>query len=461
MELADYLVVLRKYWISILAVTLIGVLAAAGVSLLITRTYTASTSVFLTVQSGDSAGELQQGSTYAENQVKSFAQVVTKPVVLDAVIKELSLPTTSTELANQVTASVPAGTAIIEVDVLGTNPELTCRIAEAIGRQLIAAVGELSPAGSGNSPSVKATIIAPPVVPTSPTSPRLGLNLTMGALLGLLIGLTQAMVRRQLDNTIVGEADAAAATGRSVVGAVTFDPAAGEHPLVFTDGAPSLRAEAYRRLRTNLQFLFVQTKNRSLVVTSSVAGEGKTTTALNLAFALADAGERVLLVDADLRLPKVASYLNLEGAAGLTTVLIGRAELRDVVQPVSANLDVLPAGQLPPNPAELLGSDEMSSLLALASQAYGYVVVDCAPTLAVTDSALLAQIAGGTLVVVGSRGVHRPELVASLAALESVDSNIMGLVLNKLRPDSGSGYGYRHYRQQYSARNADSGTRVG
>lgn len=456
MELADYLVVLRKYWISIVAVTLVGLLAAGGASLLMTRTYTASTSVFLTVQSGNTAGELQQGSTYAENQVKSFAQVVTKPVVLDPVIKQLSLATNSTKLADQVTASVPTGTAIIEIEVVGTDPELTTRITGAIGGQLIQVVGELSPTGIDNSQSVKATIIAPPVVPTTATSPRVTLNLALGGLLGLLIGFAQAVIRRRLDTTVADESDIAEVSDRSVVGVIAFDAEASEHPLVFANDSQSVRAEAYRRLRTNLQFLSVQTRNRSLVVTSSVAGEGKTTSAINLAFALADAGERVLLIDADLRRPKVATYLSLEGAAGLTTLLIGRAQLADLVQPVSERLDVLPAGQVPPNPAELLGSDEMANVLTLALHDYGYVIIDCAPTLAVTDSALLAQIAGGTLVVVGSEAVHKPELAASLEALESVDSHIMGLVLNKMRLDHTAGYGYHHYRQQYRARNVDS-----
>lgn len=458
MELADYLTVLRRYWLSIVAVTVIGVLAAAGATLLMTRMYTASTSVFLTVQSGNTAGELQQGSTYAENQVKSFAQVVTAPVVLDPVIMQLSLATDSTKLAEQVTASVPTGTAIIEIEVVGASPELTAKIADAIGKQLIQVVGELSPTGIDNAQSVKATMIAPPIVPVSPTSPRVTLNLALGGLLGLLAGFAQAVVRRRLDTTVADESDIADVTDRSVVGVIAFDADAGEHPLVFTNDSQSPRAEAYRRLRTNLQFLSVRTRNRSFVVTSSIAGEGKTTSAINLAFALADTGERVLLMDADLRRPKVATYLSLEGAAGLTTLLIGRAQLADLVQPVSERLDVLPAGQVPPNPAELLGSDEMANVLALALHDYSYVIIDCAPTLAVTDSALLAQIAGGTLVVVGSEAVHKPELAASLEALESVDSHIMGLVLNKMRLERGAGYGYHHYRQQYRARNLESAT---
>jgi len=457
MELADYLAILRKRWVSIVVIAVLGVAVAAGVSLLMTPTYTASTSLFLTVQSGNTAGELQQGSNYAENQVKSFAQVATKPVVLDPVIARLGLATTSTELAKDITASVPTGTAIIEIDVVNTSPELAARLANEIGAQLIVAVGDLSPSAADKSQSVKATTVEPALVPTTKTSPRVSLNLALGLLLGLLLGFAQAVLRDRLDTTITGEADVADVTNRSVVGVISFDPNASEHPLVFSGDSHSPRAEAYRRLRTNLQFLSIQANNRSVVITSSIPGEGKTTSAVNLAFALADAGDRVLLIDADLRRPKIADYLRLEGAAGLTTILIGRATLPDLVQPVSTHLDVLTAGEVPPNPAELLGSDEMKALLAQASREYSYVILDCPPTLAVTDSAVLAQVTGGTLVVVGSESVHKPELAASLEALESVDGRILGMVLNKVRAEGKSPYGYHQYHSQYLPRNADAG----
>lgn len=451
MELADYLLILRKHWISVVAVTLAGILLAGVVSLLMHPTYTASTSVFLTVQSGSSAGELQQGSTYAENQVKSFAQVVTAPAVLTPVIDKLGLQTTTTELAKKVTASVPTSTAIIEIDVVGTDPVQTAQITAAIGAQLVTVVGELSPTGSKDEQTVKATIIAPAIVPTEWTSPRVALNLALGALLGLLIGVGQAVIRDRMDTTVVAEDDLAEVTDRSVVGVVAFDTDAPEHPLVFAADSHSVRAEAYRRLRTNLQFLAVQSRNRSVVVTSSVQGEGKTTSSINLAFALADAGDRVLLIDADLRQPKVADYLNMEGSAGLTTLLIGQATLAEVVQPVgTGRLEVLPSGQVPPNPAELLGSIEMEEVLNTALASYDVVVIDTSPTLAVTDSAVLSQVAGGTLLIVGSGTVKKPELAASIEALEAVDSNIMGLVLNKVKVDRGGAYRYQHqYRHEY------------
>lgn len=153
-------------------------------------------------------------------------------------------------------------------------------------------------------------------------------------------------------------------TERPVLGTIAFDPGAVTQPLVLQVDPHSPRAEAYRRLRTNLQFLGLEEGKRSIVVTSSITGEGKTTSAINIASTLAMAGERVLIIDADLRRPQVAGYLQLEGSVGLTTVLIGDARLEDVVQPYGdTRMDVLTAGPVPPNPAELLGFDAMRQLV--------------------------------------------------------------------------------------------------
>lgn len=251
-----------------------------------------------------------------------------------------------------------------------------------------------------------------------------------------------------------------------MIGLISFDEDAAQHPLISEVDPHSPRAEAYRRLRTNLQFLKMEGQANSIVITSSIEGEGKTTTAINIASTLADAGESVLLIDADLRRPKVAGYLSLENAAGLTTVLIGRAGLTDVVQPYGrGNFHVLTAGNTPPNPAELLGSTAMERLLAEAAARYDVVLIDAPPLLPVTDAAVLSRFVGGSLVVVGSREVRRPQLAAALATLKAVDARILGLVLNKIRRDDEDRYSYGYsYRQGYghgeSAQITDAPQRV-
>ena len=450
MELRDYVAVLRKYWVSIVVLTVLGLVGATIVTLVTPPTYTARSAVFLAVRGGDSASELAQGATYATNQVRSYAQVATTPTVLQPVITNLQLETTPAELAESVTASIPTNTALIEIAVDDRDPELSARVAQAIGEQLVATVGQLSPADSNGKRAVVATIVTPATVPLEKTTPRTTLNLAVGLLAGLLAGFGQAMLRHTLDRSIRTEHDVVRATDHSVIAKVPFDPDAAEHPLVMFSDPHSLRAEAYRKLRTNLQFLNIAkgTSRRSFVVTSSIAEEGKSTTSINLASTIAEGGEKVLLIDADLRRSTVAKYLNIEGSVGLTTVLIGRASLDDVVQPIgTGTFHVVTAGEIPPNPAELLASDAMKQLLHEATTAYDTVVIDAAPLLPVTDAAILSTITSGALVVAASGVVTVPELEDAIDTLDQVNGTALGVVLNKAEVGSGNGY-YYHYSNE-------------
>lgn len=438
MGLTDYLQVLRKFWISIVALTLLGIAAGAAASLLATPTYTSSVSLYLTVQSGDSPAELSQGSSYTERQVKSFAQIAESPIVLQPVIDELGLSVSPAALAQQVSVTVPANTSILNVAVVDTDAQRAAATASAVGDQLIETVARVSPKDGTGKASVEANMIKPATVPSSWTTPKVFQNLALGLLLGLLVGVGQALLRTVLDTRVRNADDIAQITDVPIVGTIVFDAAAARTPLAVLDDRNSLRAEEYRRLRTNIQFLDAGSQGSSIAITSSVAAEGKTSTVLNVAIALAETGKRVLLMDADLRRPRVAQRLKIEGAVGLSTILVGRATLDDVTQPVHG-LDVLPAGQVPPNPSELLGSERMRALVQLAQQSYDYVLIDSAPLGPVADTAVLSSMIGGVVIVTGSGQVHAAELSDSIASVEAAEGKVLGMVLNKLRPeDSGT-----------------------
>ncbi|HJB10786.1 MAG TPA: CpsD/CapB family tyrosine-protein kinase, partial [Candidatus Brachybacterium merdavium] len=212
-------------------------------------------------------------------------------------------------------------------------------------------------------------------------------------------------------------------------------------------------AEAYRELRTNLRYLGMRCRLRSMLVTSSVKGEGKSVTSINLASTLARSGRRVLLIDADLRAPSLHRHLTLQSEAGLTTVLLGEAALDDVVQPVELDgLSVLTTGPAPPNPSELLDSDQMT-LLKAATARYDTLIVDSAPLLAVADRTALTQRVSGTLMVVGSGRVRRPHLAQALRKLEIVQLPILGIVLNRVPRRGLSAYSEPYGVPAESARN--------
>jgi receptor protein-tyrosine kinase len=200
--------------------------------------------------------------------------------------------------------------------------------------------------------------------------------------------------------------------------------------------------EAFRVLRTNMEFLDVDATSKAFVVTSSVPGEGKSTTATNAALAFAVAGRNVLLVDADLRRPQVAKLLGLVDNVGLTTVLAGQASVDDALQVhAESGLSVLASGAVPPNPAELLQSRAMQDLLDLLRDRFAVIVIDAPPLLPVTDAALLASEADGAVIVVRHGQTTKEQLRGAVDRLAGVDAQMLGVVFNMI-PERGAGYGY-------------------
>ncbi|GAA4415521.1 polysaccharide biosynthesis tyrosine autokinase [Georgenia halophila] len=434
MELRDYVTVLRSRWLLASLVAVSTIAATALVTLLMTPSYTAETRMYFSIQGEHSIAELQQGSTFTQAQLSSYAEVATSPFVLEPVIEEMGLDATPGQLAERLTVDVPPGTTILTITSSDQDAHQAATLANAVAAELSRAASELSPSQADGMEPVSATIVSPAVAPSSPSSPNVVLNLALGLVIGVVLGVAAAVLRHMLDTKVRDQEDVADVTDSPVVGVVSFEPdKATQH--IFMDSDPmGVRAEAVRRLRTNLQFYNVDRSSISVVVTSSVPGEGKSITSVNLAVALADAGARVLLVDGDLRRPSLAEYTGLEGGAGLTTVLIGRAELEDVVQPWrQSSLWIVPAGPTPPNPSELLGSATMAEFMERASAMYDVVLYDSPPLLPVTDAAVLSRRAAGTLVVAGADRIHRAQLRESLSMLEAVGARVIGVALNKVQ----------------------------
>jgi len=452
-ELRDYIRVLRKGWILILALALVGVAAAAGYSIVKTPEYQATSKVFVSTQGGDTVQDLQSGNTFTQQRVQTYSDLVSTPVVLLPVAAALRLNLTAEQLAKMVTASSPLNTTLIEITVTSTSAKQAADIANATGQSLTTVVEDLetptqksSDVADATTSPVKLTRVQEAVVPQRPSSPNVPLNIALGLLVGLALGVGVAVLRETLDTRIRNEHDVELISDVPIVGGIAFDPKAAARPLIVQADPRSPRSESFRTLRTNLQFLNTEGTSRSFVVTSSVPSEGKSTTAANLAIALADAGARVLVVDADLRRPKLAEYMGLEGAVGLTDVLISRAELVDVIQPWgTGSLYVLPAGKVPPNPSELLGSQTMINLIALFEKEFDFVLFDAPPLLPVTDAAVLGKNVGGALVVVSAGHTHKNQLKGAVTALQNVNARVAGFIVTMLPTKGPDAYGYGRY----------------
>jgi receptor protein-tyrosine kinase len=239
-----------------------------------------------------------------------------------------------------------------------------------------------------------------------------------------------------------------------VIGAVLRDAVLDKRHTIdrLTD---SRTAEDYRQLRNNLQFLDVDNPPRTIMVSSAVPSEGKTTMVINLGLALADAGQRIVIVEADLRRPKVTSYLGLVSGAGLTNVLAGRADLDDVVQRYGDELmSVLGGGPTPPNPGELLASSQMRALLEKLRGQYDFVLVDAPPLLPVADASGLSPHVDGVLLSIRYGSTHKDQVREAAATVERVGGRTLGVVLNIVPPKAGAAaaYGYAYKYEAGSTR---------
>ncbi|MDU0155111.1 CpsD/CapB family tyrosine-protein kinase [Bacillus cabrialesii] len=205
----------------------------------------------------------------------------------------------------------------------------------------------------------------------------------------------------------------------------------------------SLNSEQYRTIRTNIEFASVDRKMQSVMITSACPGEGKSTTAANLAVVFAQQGKKVLLIDADLRKPTVHTAFHLENMIGLTSVLLKKSSLKQAVQATNEKqLDVLTSGPIPPNPAELLSSKWMKELTDEACAAYDMVIFDTPPILAVADAQILGSVADGSVLVISSGKTEKEQAAKAKEALESCNSKLLGAIMNGKKLSKHSEYGY-------------------
>ena len=452
MDLRDYVAALRKRWYIVAVLAIIGAGAAFAQAHASPPQYRAQSTVFVSIAQGATTQELVQGSTFTQDIVQSYAKLATMPVVLDQVIYDLDLDTTPKALAEEITAENPLDTVIIEIDAVATTSTGASDLSNAVADELTNTITNLSPTSNKKS-AVQVTVVARADPPEEAFAPRTRLAALVGFAGGFGLGVAIAVVRALLDTRVRTAAELEQLTDMGLLGAIPRRRGQRRSRGAVTAIDPhNVAAEAYRRLQTNLQFLDASARVRSMVVTSSIGGEGKSTTSINLALAIAEQGQRVLLVDADMRRPAVADYCGLEGAAGLTTVLIGKAELGDVVQVWGdANLHVLTMGEIPPNPAQLIGSPRMVDLLEEARAGYDVVILDSPPLLPVADGAILSRLTDGALVVANCRTIHRPQVLEAIDSLEAVDARCLGIVANQVRDTAAHTY-YGQPEQSWFAR---------
>lgn len=452
MDLKQYLRVLREQWWLVAVCTLAALGASAALAWTQTPKYAAHVQLFVSTKDSTDISAAYQGGLFGQQRVISYADIVSSDRVVSAVRQQLHLPESVGSLQGEISASAPLNTVLVNVTVTDADPARARDVANAVGQQFSRLVNELeTPQGQTVSP-VKVSVVQPASLPGSPVSPKKQLDLALGLLIGLALGVLAAVLRETLDTTVGSREQAVHLVAAPVLAAFREDDKVKSRPLIVSDDSFSPRAEAFRQLRTNIRYLSVDKRVRSLVVTSAVQSEGKTTVAANLAIALAHSGEQVILVDADLRRPQVAELMGLNPQVGLTNVLVGTTHMDAALLPwrEGISLRVLTSGEVPPNPSEILGSHRMHEVLEELLKRATVVVFDSPPLLPVTDAAILSTLTDGALLDTRVGKTRRAALASSAEALRQIGGHILGVVLNRVparkkTTSYGYGYGYAGY----------------
>jgi capsular exopolysaccharide synthesis family protein len=444
--LHDYLRIFRERWGVVLTALLLGLIVAASTWYMRPKEYTATLTMYVSAQTADSAQSAYQGAQLSQQRVTSYVELVASTRVTREVISNLGLAMSPEDLAEQIKASSTLDSVLVDVAVTDTSPQRAADIANSVGLMFSKLVTELErPTAPGAQPPVAVRVVQPAAVPLTQSSTSLPFSLALGLLSGLALGIGGALVRNALDTSVKSPDHLREASGAPNLGFIAFDPETPKRPLTVHEDPQSPRSEAFRQLRTNLQFVDVDHPRKIVIITSSLPEEGKSTTLANLAIAMASAGHRVLAIEADLRRPKLADLLGLDRTVGLTSVLAGRVSLRQAVQHWSGGVDVLASGPLPPNPSELLASQQMACLLSDLRNQYDAILIDTPPLLPVTDAAAVAPATEGVIVVCRYKNTKRDQLRSAIQALESVSAPVLGTIFTMV-PKTGP----RAYAQYYA-----------
>ncbi len=466
-QLLDALV--HKLWLIVLVSVLCATIALVGTLYFITPQYQSSAMFYVNNSSlsvGDASFSISSGDiTAAKDLVESYIVILKSKDTLNEVVDYAGSDLTATELKEMISASSVNATEIFRVVITSDDPQEARVLADAVVHILPKKI-------AGIIEGTSAKIVETPEVSTRPSSPSYPKNTILGFLLGLIGSVGYVVLKLLFDVTIRSEETIMRITDYPILASVPNMSAPGKGkyyasdrkkknsraPAVASDGIKPLfgenmgfaASEAYKLLRTKLQFSFTDDKASHVIgLSSAMAGEGKSLTAVNLAYSLSQLNKRVILLDCDMRRPTLAEKLGIRKKPGLSSCLTGQASLQELIQTcgirgAEESFHVIAAGQNPPNPIELLSSKRMGQILEALKGSYDYIVLDLPPVGEVSDALAVANLVDGMLVVVRQDYCDTPALSNCIEQLEFIKSKILGIIYN-CASESHGGYGYKKY----------------
>jgi capsular exopolysaccharide synthesis family protein len=418
-ELADYMSVVRRRWWMVALALVICVLGSGAFSLMQSKIYTSS--LTLLVPTGSVANA--QSRVGAIDAAAAYAQFATTVPAIEAALGAANVGRT----AVSVQATVDGTSPVLVITAASSEAAAAQRVAQAYLQVLPQIVVLLEKAPNADPPEF--TVLEAAKLPDSPASPKPFRNMLIGAALGLVLGSALAVLRESLDGRVRDGVQLERAADVTLLGLV---PKEFRSVLVPAVSRPkSRRAEAYRAVRTNLEFLSVNGMPRSIVVTSAYAGEGKSSLSVNLGVVASRAGRNVVIIDADLRKPTLATYFGLDSPIGLTDVIMGRWSVDEALQQIPGErLWLLSSGPIPAAPGELVGSMAMATLLEELEDRFDFVIVDTPPVLPVSDGLSIAVNVEGVVLVTKMRETTRRSVQKAAEAIRKVNASLVGVVGN-------------------------------
>jgi len=466
--------VLSRIWLVLLVTVLSGVITFVASFFLITPKYEASAKFYVNNSSrlpGDGAASMSSGDlSTSRNLVDSYMVILnTKETILD-VIAYTQSDLTYEDIKDMIDARAVNETEIFEVTITSEDPKEALELADAISKILPERISTII---DGTSAKVVETAI----LPVKPSSPSYPLNTAIGALFGFTLIAAIIILREIFDVTIRNEEDINQCCKHPILAAVPdmtapskggsyYDKNKKKKSGAYSAGAQQKRisllgknvsfaaSEAYKLLRTKLQFSFADDNDcRVIGLSSALSGEGKSLTAINLAYTLSQLNKKVILIDCDMRRPTLAEKLSILKAPGLSSFLTGQCDLQELLQTCNLKgeedaFHVITAGQNPPNPVELLSSARMEAALNALRKYYDYVILDLPPVGEVTDAMAVAKKTDGMLLVVRQNYCDRIVLAEAVRQFAFINSKILGVVMN-CTVESSRTYGKSYYKRYY------------
>lgn len=443
-RLPSWLVSLKRGWYIVAITCLVG--AAGGLLMAsISAPVYSSTATLYASSSADevSSASAYQGSLASEQRVASYTELAKSSRVLERALGAAGTNWSLSNARDALEVSATPDTVLLDISARSGDPGQAALLANSVAESLAAFVSRLEAPSQQEDSIVRLSVVSPAVPADSPVSPRLFRSVILGVIVGVSIGVLFVVARSRFSDRIFDGSDVADSVDLPVLAEIPSDPVLRSTGTADLSSGWSPAGEAYRKLRTGMAYPLVDADSRTVLVTSSGAAEGKTATALSLGAAFAEAGSRVLVIDADLRRPQVGQRSELGNSFGLTNWLRGDAALGELVMSTGvSNLSVLAAGSCPPNPSELLESKRMKSGLEEMASVYDYVIIDSPPVSPVADAVVLSKIVSTVLVVVRAGSTRIRDLNTAVGELGLAGASLAGVVLTDVKMRDKSRYTY-------------------